>query len=243
MTCSKFSSKGLAAFDSLRSTGSQLEQTTPPAGPLNTMSDMLFSHDESVLYTLIKGNMTANQPGNVAVYGVSQDEVSTTPQPNVGLNGTAVLFGTVKVPGSSALFATDASFGTTVLDMQGGQAGQVLRASEVTAIADQKATCWSTISHSTKTAFVTDVLVNHLVEIDPQKGGIIREYNLTNGNTGMIDLKAKGNFVYALAPSANATSAVVVFDVSQGKGKAQQIQNFGLPSSVTRVVQGMAVYA
>lgn len=66
---------------------------------------------------------------------------------------------------------------------------------------------------------MTDVAVNHLVEVDTSTGGLIKELNLTNGNPGMIDLVSKGNFVYALSPgNATTKAAVTVFDVSGGQG-------------------------
>lgn len=66
---------------------------------------------------------------------------------------------------------------------------------------------------------MTDVAVDHLVEIDPSTGTLINELSLNNGNPGMIDLVSAGNFIYALSPgNATTGSRVVVFDVSGGKG-------------------------
>ena len=69
--------------------------------------------------------------------------------------------------------------------------------------------------------------------------GIVKSLNLTNGNPGMIDLEAAGNFIYALSPgNANVSAAVTVFDVSGGRGSATQIQNFN-PVGVGANAQGM----
>lgn len=66
---------------------------------------------------------------------------------------------------------------------------------------------------------MTDVAVNHLVEIDPASGNIVKNLASTNGNPGLIDLASAGKFVYALSPgNATVGGAVTVFDVSGGKG-------------------------
>lgn len=98
-------------------------------------------------------------------------------------------------------------------------ANNIATVSASTKIADQAATCWATISSVTNSGFVTDVGVNHLVEVDTTNGKLIKELQLSNGNPGMIDLESAGNFIYALSPgNATTKSAVTVFDVSGGQG-------------------------
>lgn len=103
--------------------------------------------------------------------------------------------------------------------------------------------------------------VNHLVEVDTT-GALIKELNSTNGNPGLVDLVAKGNFIYALSPGNNATKeAVTVFDVSSGQGceflfpiivivkvvlmeiiqLRREIQNFN-PKGVSANAQGMTAF-
>ena len=238
VSCGSFSSNGMAQMDALRSLSFELNQSNPPVGPLNSVADILFSHDEKTLYTMVKGNMTQNQPGGVAAYAVQDGTAATVPVSNNNLNGTAVLFGTTTIPGSDKLFATDASLGSAVLSTKAD--GQNLAVQALATIPDQKATCWVTISPVTNTAFVTDVAANHLVEMDTCTGQMIKEYNLTTPAMGNIDVKAAGNFIYALAPGVNASTGVQVFDVSAGKGQAKQIQFF-TPENTTGTVQGMAV--
>ena len=238
VSCGKFSSAGIAQMDQLRSLSFDLQQTTPPVGPLNTVGDLLFSQDEKTLYAIVKGNMTQNQPGGVAAYAVTDGTPANTPVSNNQLNGTAALFGTTQIPGSNNLFATDAAFGTAILSTKID--GTTFSVQNTVKIADQKATCWVTVSPVTNTAFVTDVAANHLVEMDMSTGQLIMEYNLTTRNAGNIDLKAAGQFIYALSPGVNVSTAVQVFDVSAGQGKAKQIQNF-LPMNTNGSVQGMAV--
>ena len=206
--------KGLVPLDTtLRSFG--LNQTTPPVGPTNTVSQTFFNADSSALITTVKGNPAVNNTGFLSVFPVANNAVSmqdTRSSPA----GTAVLFGTALLSNSSNIFVTDASFGSATLALSSSNIATVQAS---TKIADQVATCWATISGATGTGFVTDVLVNHLVEVDTNSGALIRELSLTNGNPGMIDLEAAGNFIYALSPgNATVKSAVTVFDVSGGRG-------------------------
>src|SRR4051794_15744913 len=51
ISCSSFSNKGLGQMDDLRSFG--LNQSTPPVGPTNSVSQVFFSADESRLFTTV----------------------------------------------------------------------------------------------------------------------------------------------------------------------------------------------
>jgi hypothetical protein len=119
ISCSSFSSQGLGQMDDLRPYN--LGQSTPPVGPLNTVSQAFFSSDETRLFTTIKGDPTVNNTGFLSTYAVqasngaaalSQKDVRSSP------NGTAVLFGSATIPNDpSSIFVTDASFGAAVLSV------------------------------------------------------------------------------------------------------------------------------
>lgn len=205
---------GLTALDtSLRAFN--INQTTPPVGPTNTVSQTFFNADSTALITTVKGDPTVNNTGFLSVFPVANNSVSTQ-DVRSSPAGTAVLFGSALVPNSSNIFVTDASFGSATLSLS---AQNIASVSASTKIADQAATCWAAISDVTKSAFVTDVAVNHLVEVDTANGKLIKELNITNGNPGMIDLVSAGNFIYALSPgNATTKAAVTVFDVSGGQG-------------------------
>ena len=237
IACASFcQDQGLSAMDSLRPF--ELKQTTPPVGPTNSVADTFFNNDETALITTVKGDPTVNNTGFMSVFPVSKDCGVATTDTRSSPSGTAVLFGSVNIPGTNSVFATDASFGALVMDVSTGNHSAA--AGAIGKIADQGATCWATISSATGTGFVTDVKVNHLVEMDLGTMGIVKSLNLTNGNPGMIDLEAAGNFIYALSPgNGNVSAAVAVFDVSRGRGSAAQIQNFN-PVGVGKNAQGMA---
>ncbi|MCJ1259815.1 hypothetical protein MMC24_007654 [Lignoscripta atroalba] len=236
VACARFSGRsGLDTMDTLRPFA--LGQSTPPVGPTNGPADTFFNEDETVLLTTVKGDPAVNNTGFLSAFPVSGGAVSTQ-ETRSSPAGTAVLFGTVNIPGTSNLLATDASFGAAIMSLDAQNRGTVKATAK---IADQKATCWATVSSATGTGFVTDVAANHLVEIDLGTGAIINVLDLNNGNPGMIDLQAAGQFIYALSPgNATVPSAVTVFDVSGGQGSAKQIQNFN-PVGVSANAMGMAV--
>lgn len=233
ISCTTFSSHGLGIMDALRPFG--LGQTTPPIGPFNTVSHAFFSSDESVLFTTVKGNPPANNTGFVSAFPVnpastcggaisslSKSETRSSPV------GTAVLFGSAVIPDSTSLFVTDASFGAAVLAVDSSNKAIV---AEKGVIAGQSATCWVTISAVTGNAYVTDIAVDHIVEMSTRDASVISSTNLSsNGGPGLTDVTSGGNFVYALSAGNGTTkTAVTVLDVSGGNVK--RIQHFDVSST------------
>ncbi|KAF2846865.1 hypothetical protein T440DRAFT_404848 [Plenodomus tracheiphilus IPT5] len=242
ISCANFNKKGLGQMDKLRVF--DIGQSTPPVGPTNTVSQTFFSADESKLLTTVKGDPAVNNTGFLSAFPVhqakgasclSKQDVRSSPA------GTAVLFGSAVMPNDpNSIFVTDASFGAAVLSLDAKNQATVKKAQ---AIDGQKATCWATISPATNSAFVTDVGVNHVVEMSLQDASILGNLDLSaNGDPGLIDLKAAGNFVYALSPGNGTTpAAVTVLDVSGGQGSMKQVQHFELSGMAGKNAQGMAV--
>lgn len=156
--------------------------------------------------------------------------------------GTAVLFGSQSIPGvNNKIFATDASFGAAVLVVD-----NTLQATVVgnQTIDGQKATCWATISDITRTAFVTDVGVNRLVEMSLEDAAIVGQIDLSQEEAsaqdpGLIDLKAAGGFVYALSPGNGTSAAAISVIDARTKQLIQHAQLDGIGVGAT--AQGMAV--
>lgn len=242
VSCSSFSATGLGVMDDLRAI--DLQQTTPPVGPTNTLSQLFFSSDDNTLFATVKGDPTKNNTGFLAAYSVektsdcdagfsvSQEGVQSSPA------GTAVLFGSSTIPGSGDLFVTDASFGAAVLSIDPKTSISTVKGKGV--IEDQKATCWATVSKASGTAFVTDVEINRLVEMSLSDASILGTIDLSsNGDPGLIDLRAAGKFVYALSPGNGTTQAAIsVVDVI---GKTQ-VQHFQLKDlGVDQNAQGLTI--
>ena len=256
VSCATYSlSQGILAntVDALRPLTLTPAQTTPPVGPVNTVSQVFFSQDQRTLYATVKGDGNSTT-GFLASYPVVSTKSAcgaaarsvaasgTTSSPN----GTAVLFGvsTIKATGpgkktADLMIVADASFGAAVLsvDKKTGVASTVGRG----VVSGQKATCWATISPATNTAFVTDVASDRLVEMSLTDASIVGAgpIELSNGDPGLIDLRAAGQFVYALSPGNGTTAAAVtVVDVV----KRQQVQHAALTSlGLSLSAQGMTI--
>ncbi|KAI0196942.1 hypothetical protein F4808DRAFT_300649 [Astrocystis sublimbata] len=247
MSCASFSAQhGIEAMDALRPF--DLGQTTPPVGPTNTVSHVFLAEDDSTVFATVKGDPAKNKTGFLAAFpidnapsackakaSVSQQGMRSSPE------GTAVLFGSTTIPGSNNLFVTDASFGGAVLNNGGNDNAKVAFRVKGKGVVDgQSATCWSVISPATRTAFVTDVGVNRLVEMSLEDASIKSIIDLSkNGDPGLIDLRAAGNFVYALSPGDGSTQpAVTVVDAVTKK----QVQHFEVAGvDFGKNAQGMAM--
>lgn len=246
VSCSTFSAKGLGAMDALRSF--DLNQTTPPAGPTNAVSQLFFSEDESRLFATVKGDPAVNTTGFFSVFPVAASACGgagtlSTQDTRSSPAGTAVLFGSEVIEGTNNVFVTDASFGGAVLAVDPASNAVSLVANQT--IQGQKATCWATISKKTGSAFVTDVKVDRLVEMSLTDASILSITDLSaDGDLGLIDLVAAGDFIYALSPGNGTTPAAVsVVDVSGGQGSAKLVQHFSLESmGVGENAQGMVAF-
>ncbi|KAL2880222.1 hypothetical protein SGCOL_004271 [Colletotrichum sp. CLE4] len=223
-------------MDSLRPV--ELSQTTPPAGPTNTISQVFFSNDQGTLFTTVKGDPSQNKTGFLGAYRVSKKGSVQQYRVQSSPNGTAVLFGSSTIPKSNNLFVTDASFGGAILYVDPKSDAAFVKGMGV--VGGQKATCWVAVSSATGSAFVTDVGTNRLIEMSLNDASIKSILDLSsNGDPGLTDLKAAGQFVYALSPGNGTTqSAVTVVDAIAKK----QLQHFVLGQlGVGRNAQGMAV--
>lgn len=259
ISCAPFTAKGgIGAMDDLRPI--DLGQTTPPAGPTNTVSHALFSEDESTLFTMVKGDPAVNNTGFLSMLAVGPQQqqqskerrgaggrgrgaaaAAAAEDVRVSPEGTAVLFGSQIIPGTGNIFATDASFGGALLSVDPA-AGQAAVAGQGT-IDGQMATCWSAFSAMTGSVYVTDVGVPHIVEMSAQDASVIAEHDLAgNGDPGFIDLGAAGAYLYALSPGNGTTSAAIsVVDVSGGAGQAKLVQRFSLEGLAGSTAQGIAI--
>ncbi|EGR52866.1 uncharacterized protein TRIREDRAFT_54426 [Trichoderma reesei QM6a] len=241
ISCAPFSSRGIGKMDQLRPIG--LNQTTPPVGPPNTISQVFFSADEETLFATVKGDPTANTKGVLGVFGVEPPcngrGAATVSEEGklTQVDGSIVLFGSSAIQGSSDLFVTDAAFGAAVLSVDAKTGAASIKGKAT--IDGQGATCWAAISPETNTAFVTDVAVNRIVEVSLTDASIQSITDLNNGDPGLIDIRAAGSFVYALSPGNGTTlPAVTVMDVVTKK----QVQHFQLKGlGASKNAQGVAV--
>lgn len=236
VACAPFSSKGLGAFKEVASF--DIKQSTPPQGPLNGVSQVTFAANDTRLLTNVKGD-GKNNTGFISVLPLSSDNKN----PIAGMEkrsspkGTAVLFGSASIPGSSEMLVTDASFGAALLDLDAKTDMISLKAKQ--SIKGQMATCWAAYSAARESVFVTDAAFNRLVEISQDGEKIISTLDLKNGDPGLTEVQVSGRFVYALSPGNGTTpAAITVVDSFRGR----QIQHFSLAKlGAGKTAQGLAL--
>ncbi|KAL7798324.1 hypothetical protein V8C37DRAFT_399114 [Trichoderma ceciliae] len=242
VSCAPFTSWGVQKMDQLRPIN--LKQTTPPVGPLDTVSQVFFSEDGDTLFVAVKGDPATNSSGILGIFGVDRPRDGHGPASVCGkgkltsVEGTLAPFGSTTIQGSSDIFVADAGFGAVILSVDAETGSASIKSKAV--IEGQIATCWVVISPVTNTAFVTDVALDRVVEISPIDASIMSITDLsTNGDLGLTDLRAAGNFIYALSPgNGTGVPAVTVMDVRSKK----QVQHFQLKGlNASNNAQGMAV--
>lgn len=238
ISCAPYSHEGIGRMGPF--VPFNLNQTTPPFGPHNTVSQTFFSEDETILITTVKGDPTTNTTGFVSVLPIeNMHHYPSVHDTESFLSGTAVLFGSTVLPGTSNFFVTDASFGGAVLQINQYSNNVSLVAKQT--IPGQVATCWAAYSKERRSVYVTDGAVNRLVEMSPVDAKILSTINLTNGNPSMIDLGVAGPLVYALSPGNGTTPATVTVVDSFS---VTQVQNFVVKAlGATKNSQGLALLA
>ncbi|KAI9144598.1 hypothetical protein BKA69DRAFT_1122426 [Paraphysoderma sedebokerense] len=230
--------KGLQSIDR-EARKLNIGQSTPPKGPTGTASHIFFNPEASRVFVTIKGDPMSGKEGFLGSFEVDRatktvktDLVRSSP------NGTAVLFGSLFVD-DSTLVATDAAFGAATLQVSNnGQAA----VKSLTRVDGQKATCWVAVSRERKTAFVTDIGKNRILEVDPfsADGAIVQTLDLNQGGIGgLIDISVGGDFLYSFAPKE---TSIVVADISGGRGKAVEKQPLALQNGELKLSMGMAVF-
>jgi hypothetical protein len=246
LACFSVSKKGLTPLNNtVRSLG--VNQTNPPTGPANTVSDILFNQDQSALLVSVKGTPNGTV-GFIANYGISGKHFRLDEEPVISTPDKGVLPFSMTLVGQcgDVLFNTDAAFGVSISQFD-PETGDIIASSSV-AIDNQTATCWSSTSPRTGSFYVTDV-GNAIVSefsVDPTgpSTALLARYTL-DGVGGRIDQAVAstnaGDFLYVLGAKARSVNVLSL----TGPGKAQQIQTFVVTDAVPDLpisVQGMAVF-
>jgi len=242
-------SKGLIPVPNSNRTLS-LKQTTPPTGPPNTVSDIIFNEDETKLLVSIKG--IPPTPGRISAFDVNpvDGSLSETSVDSTPAQGGIVPFSMTNIPGKNAVLNTDAAVGFAVYDFSKGANDSAT--SSIIPIEGQGATCWSNFSPKTGTFFLTDIVTSTVTEVkvdDNLAGSIVKQYPLAAGS-GTIDnaiATINGNdFLYVL--SANVTSIDVMSLPAAGQATTLQTVDFAPLADKSGLVinkidlQGMAVF-
>ncbi|KAL0955026.1 hypothetical protein HGRIS_003945 [Hohenbuehelia grisea] len=204
-----------------------LNQTTPPMGPENTVSQVIFTEDGSKLIVGVKG--IRPDPGFLAIWNVEQDgslspDFIKVTSRNGGLRAP---FGMTNIPGKDAVLVGDPGVGFDLI----GQDGKV----DVAVTIDGRiAPGWTSFSPKTGNFYITDVGTSIVTEVNVDadfKGSIVKRYEQTKGSAIIDnDIATIGNndFMYILASNATAINVLQL----NSPGEAQAIQTLNLADSV-----------
>ena len=194
---------------------------------LKQVGDIFFSEDETSLLVMVKGGMDPTFAGFVAKFAVQDGTVATTATVTTPPSSGA-LFGAGLIPGSpNMILESDASVGALILNID-----DLAATTAVVNITGQKASCWARVSTVTGTGFITDVLVNRLVEVDVHSGAIVTEYYAPTPFTGMSDFSTVGNFLWSLS-AGNGTfpASITTFDIGGGPGTVREVSTYAIPGA------------
>jgi hypothetical protein len=151
----------------------KLQQTTPPSGPENTASHIIFSEDNTKLLATVKGT-PGKQLGFIAQWDIASDGTLSQDFTQIALpKGGDLPFSMTIIPGKNALLATDAAIGFDLFN-QGGSSSRQNSANE---IKGQGATCWSSFSPQTGNLYLTDIKTSQITEVNVDnnlKGTIVK---------------------------------------------------------------------
>lgn len=228
--------KGLTPVGGLRPIA--LGQTTPPVGPPNTASDILFNPSESAVFVTIKGSPTV--PGFIYVYPVTPSGlISTTPIVS-SPSALRIDFALVFLGTDSRAAIADPAFGGAILSIAHDYTVTVLK--QIT-VPGQSAICWVEYDARFNTIFFLDAGTANITLVDATTydvTGAIVQANFATAK-GSFDSKPNQNFLYVLR-GGDYVSVLDNTGLSHGKIPTE-IQTFDLTSVAPRQVwQGLAVY-
>lgn len=246
IACFSVSKQGLEPIsNSIRDLG--VNQTNPPTGPANTVSDIIFNQDESQLLVSVKGtpNGTVGFIANFPVTSGSPFNLGSTPVKSTPENGVLPFSMTLVGDRGDTILNTDAAFGVSVSNFD-PDTGAIINSTSV-AIQNQTATCWSSYSERTESFYVTDVGNNRVSQFvvdsngpTAQLAGVIT----LSGSGGRIDQNIASlkdsDFLYVLDPKDGLVSVVKL--VGFGAGEIQAFDAQAAVPDLPVSIQGMAVF-
>ena len=233
--------EGLTPLGGLRPFPVGLNTTTPPVGPVNTASAIVFNPSSTALFVSIKADGMGTPPrsGYIYAWPVYDGEVATEPVIN-HLNVLKVDFSINFLGYDTRALVTDASFGASIVEI----AYPSLEITELhhIVVANQVAACWGAYAPRFDAAYIIDAGSPNITVVDPESGAIKATIELQRqGMGGFDDTAIDRTWMYVLG----GDSSVVVVDLEGSNyGKVPtQVQRYDLAGEgPTGGWQGMAIY-
>lgn len=209
-------------------------QQTPPSGPTNTVSEIIFSPDGKAIIVSYKGYNQSN-PGGILIYPIQNNSLASNPVKSVP-QGSALSFSMSPV-GNSALLVTDASRGYSVFGYNSETGETTAATSPFIEVPPHqgRSICWSTFSPQTGNYYLVGAASASIIEVNVSssnlKSTIVRSYDL--GASDLTDanvLTISGqDYLYVNSPGDRS---VIVMKLN-GPGQASVVQtDNSLPADI-----------
>ncbi|PPR05312.1 hypothetical protein CVT26_011571 [Gymnopilus dilepis] len=206
-----------------------ITQTTPPVGPLGTVSTLIFSDDEKALLCLVKA-VDGNTNGYLAAWAINPDgSLSNDYVKSYPSNGGSVPFALEHIPNSSAYIAVDPSIGFVTFDFKNSSSLAATTA-VTTPIPNQILNCWVSYSPKSGNFYITDPALSLVNEVHYDANlnpTLVKQYQqLPTSDTLDSNVAVINNHAYLYVLQPNATS-ITVLSVDK-PGAASHVQTFNL---------------
>ncbi|KAF4587338.1 3-carboxymuconate cyclase [Ophiocordyceps camponoti-floridani] len=183
-----------------------VNQTTPPVGPVNTVSDIVFNPSETALFVSVKGD--GKGLGYLYAYRVTDGVIDPEPvvsrPPELKVDFSLTFFS------DESAVMTDAAYGASYLSIAKDLTATVSKKID---IPGQGATCWSVYSPASDSVYVLDVLSPNVTTLDPKSGEIKFVIPGDKRNKGSVDALVDRSSLYVL----QATPAIATFNIGDSK--------------------------
>jgi len=205
-------------------------QTTPPTGPLGSLSTIVFSPDEKKLLVAVKG-LDATTNGFVAAWSIasdgslSKDHVKSFPD-----DAGRVPFTLVNIPGTNAYVSADPTVGFITWDF--GNSTSLSATGVSTTVPNQILACWTAYSSKSGNFYIIDPIASTISEVHfdaKLNPTIVKQYpQIPNSATldSFVSIVGNHAYLYVLQP---LTTSVTVLSVDR-PGSASHVQTFNLTS-------------
>lgn len=212
----------------------RLLTSTPPSGPPDSASEILFNPNSSALLVTIKGKPGPPAvPGYIYAFAVHNGQISS--DAIISSPSALIMDYSINFLGSeTSALITDPTFGASIVNIA---SNLTVTETHHTTIPNQGAVCWAAYSRHYGTVYVIDAGHTNITALDPGSGAIKGAIQFQPDALGGYDTIIDRQWMYVLS----GANSIVVIDLEKSGGTAVQQFGIGQEGPVGHW-QGMAVY-
>lgn len=232
--CYSVSPSGLKPSGEFKPITAGLNQTSPPLGPPNTVSDIVFNPSSTALFVTVKGDGMG--AGYIYAYPIQHHggKASVSAEARVSRPAELALEFSLTFLSDRRAFVTDPSLGGAFLDISCDHAVKV---SKVANITGQAASCWSQYSKERDSVYVFDGGVADITVYGAESMELKPKISSAAAAMGKFDSVVAGDFLYTL----DAADSITVYSLAGDEPAT--VQTLDLTAFGKRqLFQGLAYY-